>query len=111
MRALWKALLWNTGDCQHDNMNSDMFMKWVKKKLVPTFERMHAGSKEDDPCRQQYTDASNAIYIPICEGISGNIGSLVVYNNHTPNKEGLPVDMLLVDLTNLPDDDDDNRDE
>jgi hypothetical protein len=39
-------LLWvaqsHTGD-YHDNMNSDMFMKWVKGKLVPTFEKLHPG--------------------------------------------------------------------
>ena len=41
-------LLWlansSTGD-YHDNMNSNMFMKWVQEKLVPTFDRLHPGKK------------------------------------------------------------------
>ncbi len=39
-------LLWvsssSTGD-YHDNMNSEMYMKWIKEKLVPTFEKLHPG--------------------------------------------------------------------
>jgi hypothetical protein len=39
-------LLWvsssSTGD-YHDNMNSEMCIKWVKEKLVPTFEKMYPG--------------------------------------------------------------------
>ena len=26
-------------------MNSDMFMQWVRNKLVPTFERVYPGQK------------------------------------------------------------------
>jgi hypothetical protein len=41
-------LLWvsssSTGD-YHDNMNSEMYMKWVEEKLVPTFEKLHPGKK------------------------------------------------------------------
>jgi hypothetical protein len=41
-------LLWvsssSTGDC-HDNMNSEMHMKWIVEKLVSTFERLHPGKK------------------------------------------------------------------
>ena len=41
-------LLWiaqsHSGD-YHDNMNSDMFMKWVEERLVPTFQRKYPGKK------------------------------------------------------------------
>ena len=41
-------LLWiaqsHSGD-YHDNINSDMFMKWVKERLVPTFQRKYPGKK------------------------------------------------------------------
>jgi hypothetical protein len=29
----------------HDNMKSDMFMKWVVEKLLPSFEKLHPGKK------------------------------------------------------------------
>ena len=38
---LWIAQS-HTGD-YHDNMNSDMFMLWVKEKLVPVFEQQYPG--------------------------------------------------------------------
>lgn len=41
--TLWKAES-RSGD-YHDNMNSEMFMKWVVERLVPTFENMYAGKK------------------------------------------------------------------
>ena len=34
----------HTGD-YHDNMCSDMFMKWVEEKLVPTFDKKYPGEK------------------------------------------------------------------
>ena len=37
--ALWMANS-HSGD-YHDNMNSDMFMQWVRRKLVPTFEILY----------------------------------------------------------------------
>lgn len=41
--TLWIAQS-HTGD-YHDNMNSEMYMKWVKEKLIPTFERRYPGKK------------------------------------------------------------------
>ena len=40
---IWLATS-STGD-YHDNMNGEMFMKWVKNKLMPTFKRMFPGKK------------------------------------------------------------------
>ena len=41
--TLWMANS-NTGD-YHNNMNSEMFMLWVKERLVPVFEKKHPGKK------------------------------------------------------------------
>ena len=46
--ALTAELLWvaqsHTGD-YHDNMNSDMYMRWVKNRLLPTFKKKY-GDKQ-----------------------------------------------------------------
>ena len=42
---------------------------------------------------------AGTIYIPICDGISGDIGSLVVDQNHTDDPYVLPIDTLVLDLT------------
>jgi hypothetical protein len=36
---IWKATS-SAGD-YHDNMNSDMFMRWTEEKLIPTFEKLY----------------------------------------------------------------------
>ena len=36
---MWKASS-SSGD-YHDNMNSEMFMRWTTEKLVPTFEKLY----------------------------------------------------------------------
>jgi len=41
--CLWMSTS-SSGD-YHDNMNSEMFMKWVEQRLVPTFEKQHPGKK------------------------------------------------------------------
>jgi transposase len=41
--TLWLAQS-SSGD-YHDNMNSEMFMKWVEEKLIPLFEKMFPGKK------------------------------------------------------------------
>ena len=41
--CMWKADI-KTGN-YHDNMNSEMFLKWVKERLVPTFERNHPNKR------------------------------------------------------------------
>jgi transposase len=41
-------LLWISSSSKgdyHDNMNSDMYMKWIVEKLVPTYERLHPGKQ------------------------------------------------------------------
>jgi len=41
--CLWMSTS-SSGD-YHDNMNSEMFMKWIEERLVPTFEKQHPGKK------------------------------------------------------------------
>jgi hypothetical protein len=51
-------LLWVSSSSKgdyHDNMNSEMYMKWIVEKLVPTFERLH-------PCKQMPLIQDNAPY-------------------------------------------------
>jgi hypothetical protein len=40
-KMIWKSSS-RSGD-YHENMNSNMFMKWIEEKLIPTFERLHPG--------------------------------------------------------------------
>ena len=42
---------------------------------------------------------ARTIYIPICEGISGEIGSLVLDETHTDEMCDIPIDTLVLDLT------------
>ena len=41
--TLWPADT-HTGD-YHDNMRSDIFLKWVNERLIPTFKRVYPGQK------------------------------------------------------------------
>ena len=38
------------------------------------------------------------IYVPICDGINGDIGSLSIDENHTDDSYTLPIDTLVVDI-------------
>jgi transposase len=51
--CMWKAGI-KTGD-YHDNMNSEMFLNWVKDKLIPTFER-------ENPNKRMILILDNAAY-------------------------------------------------
>jgi DDE superfamily endonuclease len=44
---------------------------------------------------------TNNKYIPICEGITGKLGSLIIDEEHVPNREGIPVDMLISSMSKL----------
>jgi hypothetical protein len=56
---------------------------------------------------QHTINQANTTFIPICSGISGVMGELIINETHKANKEGLPVDMLILSATNVPDQDDD----
>ena len=63
--CLWLANS-NSGD-YHDNMCSDMFLQWVERKLIPTFERLY-------PNKQMVLVADNAPYHH--KRVVGSLGSL-----------------------------------
>lgn len=44
-------------------------------------------------------DCVNKRFVPMCAGISGEIGSLVIDKTHVANKVGLPIDMFVLDIT------------
>ena len=52
-KTLWVAQS-HTGD-YHDNMNSEMLMLWVKRKLVVLFETLY-------PCKKMVLIANSALY-------------------------------------------------
>jgi hypothetical protein len=41
---------------------------------------------------------ANETFIPPCAAITGTIGDLVVVENHQMNREGLPIDLLIIDI-------------
>ena len=52
---------------------------------------------------------ANTKFVPLCAGISGTIGNLVIDEEHEANREGLPIDLLIIDLTKVPADDCENE--
>jgi hypothetical protein len=42
---------------------------------------------------------ANKKFIPMCDGIEGTIGALLVDENHKPDRTGIPIDMLIADLS------------
>lgn len=44
-------------------------------------------------------DQANEKFIPMCVGITGKIGELVIDVDHVANKENLPIDMFVLDIT------------
>jgi transposase len=47
---------------------------------------------------------ANEKFIPMCPGLSGTLGDLVIDRDHEANYDGLPIDMLIEDLVGLDDD-------
>ena len=43
---------------------------------------------------------AGTIYVPICDGISGEIGDLVIDDSHTDELCDIPIDTLVLDMTN-----------
>ena len=46
---------------------------------------------------------ANEKFIPMCAGITGEIGSLTVDPNHVPDTTGIPIDILMADLAHYND--------
>lgn len=68
---------------------------------LPIIPYDHIEKKEVD-CHALFRhaiDQANTKFIPMCVGISGTIGELVVDADHIANKENLPIDMFVLDIT------------
>ena len=62
----------------------------------------HPKRKRAVDCRKLWATCmkdAGTIYVPICDGISGEIGSLVIDQNQTDDSYTLPIDTLVLDLT------------
>jgi hypothetical protein len=66
--------------------------------------------KEPTDCNALFNHAiamGNKIFIPICKGLKGKLGELIIDNEHIPDYAGLPVDMLICSNSAALDKDDD----
>ena len=76
-------------------------------------ERFHEGDDEFHAvtdCKKLVTHSigcADSTYIPLCDGISGAIGALTLDDKYERDTTGIPIDTLVVDLTNQDDYDDD----
>ena len=43
---------------------------------------------------------ANKKFVVMCQGITGQIGELIVDDNHERNVDGITIDLLIVDITN-----------
>jgi hypothetical protein len=59
---------------------------------------------------QHAVKCADSIFIPLCEGLSGTIGELTIDGDHERDTTGIPIDTLVVDMTNQVDDGDDVSD-
>jgi len=82
-----------------------------------TFDRYDEDSiyyKRPVDCRKLWSSClrdGGTMFIKMCSGISGTIGSLVVDENYIKPHVDLPIDTLVLDLTKEVVEDDDNSDE
>jgi hypothetical protein len=59
-------------------------------------------TKKAVDCRKLFEESikkANSIFVPLCDGISGTIGALTIDDNHIPNRQGMPIDMVVMDVT------------
>jgi hypothetical protein len=80
--------------------NHQLFNESNKDAII--MSNYHIQSKQPVKCCKLYSKAikmANKKFIPMCNGITGTIGSLVVDTTHVPVGSGIPIDMLIVDLT------------
>jgi hypothetical protein len=57
--------------------------------------------KEPVDCKKLFMSSikmADEKIFPLCQGISGTIGSLIVDKSHQSCKEGLPIDMLISEV-------------
>ena len=73
----------------------------------------HPYFKKEVPCEGLIMNSlklATSKFVPLCKGISGTIGSLVVDPNYKAEKVSLPIDTLVSTMTKEVDIDDDSSD-
>jgi hypothetical protein len=79
--CLWVSAS-NSGD-YHDNMNSEMFMKWVQNRLVPAFKHRYPGKKMI--ICQDNAPYHHAREVESLSTITTKADMLALIKRHTPN--------------------------
>jgi hypothetical protein len=67
----------------------------------------HSDRKEGVDCSKLFRmslDFAATKFVPLCDGISGMIGTLVVDGDYIEDAVAFPIDALVVDLSKLDDD-------
>ena len=54
---------------------------------------------------------ANEKFVPMCMGLSGTMGSLTVDENHEPDRNGIPIDIIMADINNFDEISDDRDDD
>ena len=84
------------------------------KRNQPDDGREKRPPKEPCDCRKLWKKAlrlATTKFVPICHGISGPIGGLTIDPNYVPEEHTLPIDTLVLNLTNVMVCDDENEEE
>lgn len=82
--------------------------QWEQGKLTGDSRRY---LKQPASCMKLFNHTikmANTKFIPLCEGISGSMGSLIVDENYIGDTTGLPVDMMLISMSKAPTDDEED---
>jgi hypothetical protein len=86
------------GTIENDNNNNENNENNNPNILPQPIETM----KKAVDCRKLFEASikkANTIFVPLCEGISGTMGNLIIDDNHVPNRQGMPIDMVVMDVT------------
>jgi hypothetical protein len=68
-------------------------------------------SRNEMDCKEPtalFSCPADATCIPLCDGVSGTIEALTIDENYEGDTTSIPINTLVVNLTNLVDDDDDD---
>jgi hypothetical protein len=96
-------LFWAAGK---NHVASKYYNGITMKEVVKNLREGWYGSAGDDSkkavnCLGLFNETikqANKIFIPLCEGISGAIGNLDINPDYIPNRQGMPIDLLVMDV-------------
>jgi hypothetical protein len=93
---------------RHGWYGNRLFFKEHEQEIDPIYGCITYNGRYVLPCdmvdcyslvQHTITDI-NTKYIPMCEGISGSLGSLVIDPSYETNLDGLPIDMVVLNVAN-----------